>query len=133
MVDLSAGMLLIRCRNEACRALAACAPAAEGNCSDVKRCICRCIHACRCMHAGSAGKLVRANRKCGALRFRPRSMCHDALSIQTENGLDIRPREFSEINRAIIEFPLAIIAADRQIEKMRRANVGLFRSSRGLE
>jgi len=60
-------------------------------------------------------------------------MCHDALSIQTENGLDIRPREFSEINRAIIEFPLAIIAADRQIEKMRRANVGLFRSSRGLE
>jgi len=97
MVDLSAGMLLIRCRNEACRALAACAPAAESNCSDVKRCICRCIHACRCMHAGSAGKLVCSNRKCGALRF--------PAAIDT-------PRRITDSNRKRIRHPAERILRD---------------------
>lgn len=55
------------------------------------------------------------------------------ITIQTGNGLDTRPREFSEINRTIIEFPSAIIATDKQIEEMRRSNVGLLDDSRSLD
>jgi len=126
MVDLSAGMLLIHCRNEACRALAACAPAAEGNCSDVKRCICRCIHACRCTRATRVNqsvhrrRIVGTNRKLRSAKVPAAIDMPRRVTIQTENGLDTRPREFSEINRTIIEFPFAIIATDKQIEEMRQ-------------
>ena len=73
------------------------------------------------VHAGSADKPVGASSvptgSCGPLRFPAAIDMPRRVTIQTENGLDTRPREFSEINRTIMEFPFAIIATDKQIEE----------------